>query len=214
MTSRTPEQQHLLDQLTCIAEGLGRSLAPFCEVIVNDLLAPDQAVVAIHNNQSGRAVGDPATELGLARIADPALPQVLANYPNRFPDGRPCKGTSIGIRDSAGNYVAALCLNVDLTPVLNVQALLGQFARTEGPAPVPESLAPAGAAAIRQHIDGFAARHGTTARALKAEERRALLRELKDAGLTEMRRAMETVAAHLGVSRATVYKDFNSQGKS
>jgi len=32
-----------------------------------------------------------------------------------------------------------------------------------------------------------------------------LLRELGDAGLLEMRRSMETIAAHLGVSRATVY---------
>lgn len=212
MMTRTPEQRHLLEQVQQIAEGLGRSLAPFCEVIVNDLLDADRAVVAIHNNLSGRAVGDPATELGLARIADPAMPQVLANYPNRFPDGRPCKGTSVGIRDSHGNYVAALCLNMDLTPVHAAQALLAQFGNTDGSAQVAESLAPAGAAAIRQHIDGFAARHGTTARALKADARRALLRELKDAGLTDMRRAMETVAAHLGVSRATVYKDFNFGG--
>jgi predicted transcriptional regulator YheO len=212
MTIRTPEQRHLLEQVQQIAEGLGRSLAPFCEVIVNDLLDADRAVVAIHNNLSGRAVGDPATELGLARIADPATPQVLANYPNRFPDGRPCKGTSVGIRDSHGNYVAALCLNMDLTPVHAAQALLAQFGRTDDSVPVAESLAPAGAAAIRQHIDAFAARHGTTARALKAEARRTLLRELKEAGLTDMRRAMETVAAHLGVSRATVYKDFNFGG--
>lgn len=212
MKTRTAEQRHLLEQVQQIAEGLGRSLAPFCEVIVNDLLDADRAVVAIHNNLSGRAVGDPATELGLARIADPATPQVLANYPNRFPDGRQCKGTSVGIRDSHGNYVAALCLNMDLTPVHAAQALLAQFGSTDGSAPVSESLAPAGAAAIRQHIDAFAARHGTTARALKAEARRALLRELKDAGLTDMRRAMETVATHLGVSRATVYKDFNFGG--
>ncbi|WP_373791716.1 helix-turn-helix domain-containing protein, partial [Delftia acidovorans] len=36
-------------------------------------------------------------------------------------------------------------------------------------------------------------------------ERRALVRELKGAGLLDVRRSMETIAAHLGVSRATVY---------
>ena len=33
------------------------------------------------------------------------------------------------------------------------------------------------------------------------------MRELKDAGLDQVRRAMDIVAAHLNVSRATVYKD-------
>ena len=48
---------------------------------------PRQAIRAIENNLSGRRVGDSATELGLARIADPEYPSVIQNYPNQFPDG-------------------------------------------------------------------------------------------------------------------------------
>jgi predicted transcriptional regulator YheO len=208
MTKRSIEQQHLLEQLRQVAEGLGRTLAPFTEVVLHDLRDPGHAVLAIHNNLSGRVVGEPATELGLARIADPSFPQVLANYPNTFPDGRPAKSTSIGIKDQDGQYTAALCLNVDLNLFRSLQAMLGQFGNVEPAAVVAESLAPAaGAGAIRAHIEQFAARLSTTPRALKAGERRALLRELGDAGLLEMRRSMETIAAHLGVSRATVYND-------
>ncbi|QGZ39327.1 putative transcriptional regulator YheO [Pseudoduganella flava] len=200
------EHDHLLDQLRHVAAGLGQTLAPFCEVVLHDLLDPEHAVLAIHNNQSGRAVGDPATELGLARIANAGYAQVVANYPNRFPDGRPAKSTSIGIRDSGGRYIAALCLNVDVSLFRSLEALLGQFGRTEG-AQVLETLEPSGTEALRRYIDQFAARHNTTPRALKAAERRLLLQELKDAGMTDVRRAMETVAACLGVSRATVYND-------
>ena len=46
-----------------------------------------------------------------------------------------------------------------------------------------------------------------TPRSLRAGDRRALLKELKGAGLLDLRRAMGTIAAHLGVSRATVYSD-------
>jgi predicted transcriptional regulator YheO len=42
---------------------------------------------------------------------------------------------------------------------------------------------------------------------LSAEDRRALLKELKDAGCMEVRRSSEIIAAHLGISRATVYAD-------
>ena len=91
MAKRTPEQRLLLEQVQQIADGLARTFAPFCEVVVHDLLDPAHAVLAIHNNLSGREVGDPATELGLARIQDPAFEQVIANYANRFPDGRQAK---------------------------------------------------------------------------------------------------------------------------
>ena len=204
---KTFEHRNLLAQLQQVADGLGKTLAPFCEVVLHDLTEPDHAILAIHNNLSGRTVGEPATELGLARAADPTLAQVIANYPNTFPDGRLAKSTSVGIRDSEGRYVAALCLNVDLTVFRSLNTMLTQFGSVDTAAAVSDTLQPAGADAIRLRIDDFAARHGTTPRALKTDERRALMRELKDSGLSDVRRAMEIVAAYLNVSRATVYND-------
>ncbi|USX13655.1 PAS domain-containing protein [Oxalobacteraceae bacterium OTU3CAMAD1] len=204
---KTPEQQNLLAQMKQVADGLGQTLAPFCEVVLHDLLDPEHAILAIHNNLSGRSVGAPATELGLARAADPDFAQVIANYPNTFADGRLAKSTSIGIKDSEGRYVAALCMNVDLTVFRSLNSLLTQFGNVNTAAGVSETLEPAGADALRARIDQFAARLATTPRALKADERKALMRELKEAGLSDVRRAMEIVAAYLNVSRATVYND-------
>lgn len=206
MKKITPEQEALISQMEQIAEGLSQTFSPFCEVVLHDLRDPDHAILAIHNNLSGRDVGDPATELGLARIADPAYPQIIANYPNQFKDGRQVKSTSIGIKDASGKYVAALCMNIDLSLFRGLQGMLEQFGSFSGDRP-HESLESSGADTIRAKIDQFAARLATTPRALKAADRRVLLQELKDAGLLEIRKAMETVASHLGVSRATVYSD-------
>ncbi|MEO6852316.1 MAG: PAS domain-containing protein [Rhodoferax sp.] len=205
MKKSTPEQQILLAQMQQVAQGLAATFAPFCEVVLHDLRTPSHSILAIHNNLSGRQVGDPTTELGLARIADPGYPQVIANYANQFADGRQAKSTSIGIKDSNGQYIAALCMNVDLTQIRSVQHVLGQFGSVDATKVPKESLDPAGADVLRSRIDAFAARLSTTPRALKTEERRSLLRELKDTGCMDIRRAMETVALHLGVSRATVY---------
>ena len=207
MKKATVEQKALLEQIKQVALGLGETFAPFCEVVVHDLLDPTHAILAIHNNLSGRAVGEPATELGLARIADPAYPQVIANYANQFTDGRQAKSTSVGIKDAEGRYVAALCLNVDLTLFRGMQGMLDRFGGTDAAPGIKESLDPGNADAIRSRIDQFAARLATTPRSLKIGERRALMHELKNAGCLEVRRAMEVVALHLGVSRATVYND-------
>ena len=205
MKKRNEEQTALLSQLEQVAQGLSATFAPFCEVVLHDLLDPKHSILAIHNNLSGRSVGDPTTELGLARIADPQYPQVIANYANHFADGRPAKSTSIGIKDSSGRYVAALCMNVDMTLFRSLQNALGQFGTIDAGTALKESLDPAGANALRARIDQFAARIASTPRSLKTDERRALLRELKDSGCMDIRRAMETVALHLGVSRAAVY---------
>lgn len=205
MPKRTDDQRLLLSQLKQVAEGLAATFAPFCEVVVHDLLDPKQAILAIHNNLSGREVGSPATELGLARILDPDYPQVIANYPNRFADGRQTKSTSIGVKDSEGRYIAALCMNIDLTLFRGLQSAMSQFVAVDTTSAPPESLDPASADAIRGRIDQFAARLATTPRALKADERRALIKELKTVGLLDVRRSMETVAAHLGISRASAY---------
>ena len=203
----TAEQKLLFDQLQQVAQGLGETFAPFCEVVLHDLTDPRQAIVAIHNNLSGREVGQPATELGLARIADPDYAQVISNYANSFADGRQAKSTSIGIKGADGAYVAALCLNVDLTLFQGLQSAIGQFVSVDTQNTLRESLNPVGAEAIRAQIDRFAARRATTPRALATEDRRVLLRELREAGCMEVRRASDIIAAHLGVSRATVYAD-------
>ncbi|MFG3255109.1 transcriptional regulator [Streptomyces sp. NPDC048172] len=196
-----------MDQLQQVAQGLAATFAPFCEVVVHDLRDPEHAIVAIENNLSGRAVGDPATELGLARLADDAYPQVLANYPNRFADGRRAKSTSVGIKDEDGRYAAALCLNVDMTVFDGIGNVLERFGRYDGAAAPGESLDPANTEGIRARIDAFAAQQATTPRALRTEQRRALVRQLKTQGFMEVRRSAETIADHLGVSRATVYAD-------
>ncbi|MFK7699732.1 helix-turn-helix transcriptional regulator [Pseudomonas caspiana] len=203
MSDVSAETRNLLEQLKQVAQGLGETFGPFCEVVVHDLQTPDHAIYAIHNNLSGRKVGDPATELGLARIADPSYPQVIANYANRFPDGRQAKSTSIGIRNVEGQYVAALCMNVDLTLFQGVQTAMAQFTRVD--CVVDESLEVDSAQSIRKRIDEFAGRSASTPRSLKADERRALLRELKASGALEVRKSMDVVAQHLGVSRAAAY---------
>lgn len=201
--------QALLSQLEQIAKGIGETFSPFCEVVVHDLLDPQHAILSIHNNLSGRQVGSPATELGLARIADPVYPQIIANYDNRFADGRRAKSTSIGIKDEQGRYVAALCLNVDLNMFGMLQNMLTQFCHT-GNSAIKETLDPANGETLHDYIDKFAASRGKTPQGLKASERRELLAELKQAGYLEVRKAIDTIARHLGVSRATLYNDAKS----
>ncbi|MFF7966834.1 transcriptional regulator [Streptomyces sp. NPDC007903] len=201
------EDEHLLGEAEKVAVALGRMFPGLCEVVLHDLRDPDHAIRVIENNLSGRVPGDPATELGLARIADPRYPDVVQNYPNRFPDGRPAKSTSIGIRNSAGEYIAALCLNLDvsvLSPVALALANLVATGTEHGAEPL-ETLRDRRARELRGTVEELAARRGGTPRSLGRDAKRELVRHLHGEGWFDSRDAAQTIADLLGVSRATVY---------
>ncbi|MFD4791634.1 transcriptional regulator [Streptomyces sp. NPDC058459] len=201
------EDERLLGEAEKIAVALGRMFPGLCEVVLHDLRDPAHAIRVIENNLSGRAHGDPATELGLARIADPRYPDVVQNYPNRFPDGRPAKSTSIGIRNSAGEYIAALCLNLDvsvLSPVALTLANLVATGTEHGAEPL-ERLRDRRARELRGTVEEMAARRGGTPRSLSRETKRELVRQLREDGWFDSRDAAQGIADLLGVSRATVY---------
>ncbi|MEU6772342.1 PAS domain-containing protein [Streptomyces sp. NPDC046759] len=190
-----------------IAVALGRMFPGLCEVVLHDLRNPDHAIRAIENNLSGRQVGDSATELGLARIEDPDYPSVIQNYPNRFPDGRPAKSTSIGIKNLAGEYIAALCLNLDVSVLSPVTLALSNLVATDTEyreQPL-ETLRDRYARELRQTVEAHAAERAATPRSLSRDDKKALVRQLQRDGYFDSRDAAQTIADLLGVSRATVY---------
>ncbi|MFG2123501.1 transcriptional regulator [Streptomyces sp. NPDC048710] len=206
-TAAAEADEHLIRETEKIAVALGRMFPGLCEVVLHDLRDPEQAIRAIENNLSGRQVGDSATELGLARIADPQYPSVIQNYPNQFPDGRPAKSTSIGIKNSAGEYIAALCLNLDVSVLSPVTLALANLVATdtEHREQPLETLRDRNARELRQAVEALAAERGGTPRSLGREGKKALVRQLHSDGYFDSRDAAQAIADLLGVSRATVY---------
>lgn len=200
------EHDLLLREASKIVEALGLTLAPFCEVVLHDLTRPDHAIVRIENNLSGRRVGDTATELGLARISDPGMPDQIVNYVNKLPDGRPLKSTSIGLRDSDGKFIAAICMNFDVGFFGDVVSYIQEFTRaTPLNIGITEFSGGPGRETLEDVVRQFAAKRNVQPRALSAAQRHELIAELKRSGMLELRGALSRVATLLGVSRTTIY---------
>ncbi|WP_141580828.1 transcriptional regulator [Actinomadura sp. WMMA1423] len=206
MTSEDPDE-HLLLEAEKIAIAIGRMFPGLCEVVLHDLRRPEHAIRVIENNLSGRGVGDSATELGLRRIADPEYASVIQNYPNRFPDGRPVKSTSIGIKNAQGRYVGALCLNLDVSTLSPLTLTLANLVATEaGHREEPlETLRNRTDRELRELVETFAAERAAAPRALDRAAKKELVRRLHRGGYFATRGSTEAIADLLGVSRSTVY---------
>lgn len=200
------EDELLLREGAKIVAALGKMFAPCCEVVLHDLSGAEPSIVAIETPLSGRKLGDAVTEMGLARISDPGFPDVVQNYPNAFPDGRPVKSTSIGLRNSEGRFVAALCLNLDVSLFSPMQKVLEQFiASGSNAAPVRETLRARSLDDVRHTIETFAAQFNMQPRMLPVSKRRVLIQQLEEGGLLQLRGAASMAAEVLGISRTSVY---------
>ncbi|MFE0019498.1 transcriptional regulator [Amycolatopsis sp. NPDC059021] len=200
------EDELLLRETGKIAVAIGRMFPGLCEVVLHDLRDPDHTVRVIESNLSGRAPGDPATELGLARIQDPDYPEVLQNYPNTFPDGRPAKSTSIGVKNSEGTYVAALCLNLDVSLFASAAKSLANLVRTdEQEQPLTETLRARTAGELRSLVEEFAAAHGQTPRGLAPAAKKELVKTLQEQGFLQVKHSVPALTELLGLARATIY---------
>jgi len=202
--AKSSERQWLLAEAKKIGSALAESLAPLCEVVVHDLTDPEHTIVFIGNNLSGRAVGDAATEMGLARMTDPEFPDVVANYANKFSDGRPAKSTSVGLRDKSGKYIAAICLNIDLSYLQGISGYFNALMQTRTAA-IDETLAAKPSDRLYAKIADFAAKRNRDARALTSEDKRTLIRQLDNDGDLEIRGAAERIGTLIGLSRSNVY---------
>lgn len=205
-TKKLSENTLLLREARKIVSALGKMFAPSCEVVLHDLTKPQNAIIAIENPLSGRKVNQATTEMGLARVKNPHFPDIVQNYTNTLPDGRSVKSTSIGIKNSKGKYIAAICLNLDVSLFSSVAKVLEQLVSSEeSVAPVRETLLSRSTDDIRKAIENFSARHQLQPRALNTHLRNELILQLHDSGLLQLRGAATIIAEALGISRGSVY---------
>ena len=204
------DNQWLLREASKITGALGEMFAPLCEVVLHDLTDPEHAIIQIENNLSGRSIGEPATELGLARMADPDFPEVLANYANSFADGRAVKSTSIGLKDKSGRYVAAICLNLDISYLRSISTYFGEMTRIKSvDVEIDERLTRRAMPDISTRILAYSAARNREPRALSSEEKGELIQQLIGEGALERRGAAETIASMIGASRSNIYYYIN-----
>lgn len=203
--SKISERDLILREAGKIAEALAETFAPICEVVLHDLTNPAHAIVKIENNISGRSVGDPATELGLARIGDPDFPDKLVNYANTLNDGRVVKSTSIGLKDSGGTYVAALCLNIDVSYLNGMADYIRNLTAIHDIDGVSERLQVPRSDDIMKFVRDYALARNKEPKSLSTAEKRDLMALLQQEGLMSLKGAIDVVAKALGTSRSSIY---------
>lgn len=226
---RSVDGERLIAVFSALVEPIGRSLPASSEVVLHDLSLLPNSIIAIHGDVTGRQVGDPATNLLLEKAVSGSFEHQVG-YETTLPDGRRMKSSTMVIRDVAGNPVAALCINTDLSHWYSVQRIarmmIGEEPTTPSTSPVAvsdiaetdtEADGPGAGEVFAHDVDELAAhliheavqKTGVPVDLMQKKHKVAVVRDLKARGMFLLRDAVDMIASSLGVTRFTIYNYLN-----
>lgn len=108
---------------------IAAEFGPKCEVVLHDWSKPyDKSIVAIENGHvSDRHVGDGGSNLGLEVMRGTSDGSNQLNYITQTQNGRLLRSSSLYLDDKEGNKIGALCINYDITELVEMQREVGQM---------------------------------------------------------------------------------------
>lgn len=199
----------LLNHYTKLAKVLAEMFSPVLEVLVHDLRKPEQSIIAIYNSHiTGREVGGGATDLGLRRLSDNSVPDVLVNYANEAPDGRPLKSSTVAIRNSDGILLGSICFNLDTSYFSQFSTFIQQFISAETNSILTggedfHAISPK--QEIHEEINRILLERNWQTKRLSNDDKKQIVSELKRLGMFNKKAAVSTVAKELQLTRPTIY---------
>lgn len=216
----TDERVLLIRALGGLVESLGSALPPNSEMLLHDLAKLPNSIVAIHGDLTHRNVGDPATDLLLAAAQRGDL-RTRVGYETRLADGRRLRSSTVIVRGSAGNPIAAVCINSDLSAWESIHQLsalmLAGSADADASAPVVGEAADASEELFTSDVDELAlhlieratAASGVPIELMRKQHKIEIVRELESRGFFMLKGAADKAASALRVSRFTIYNYLN-----
>lgn len=194
----SPKQRY--SHLFPICEGISAWLYPHAEVVIHDLKS--DTIVGIWNNLSRRTAGEASLieeDVQFQQEADVYGPYTKSNW-----DGRSLKCISSVIKDSDGERIGLLCLNLDTSRFDAMKAFIDSF--TETASSLPTALSKRDwREQINESLSIFLREENTAITALKRAQKIAFIKCLDERNLFATRNAAQHVASVLSVSRATIY---------
>jgi predicted transcriptional regulator YheO len=185
----------VLSALVPTVNSLAAALGPGTEVLLHDLSALPNSIVAIAGDLTGRQVGGPMTDLLLGLVRRGST-QDLTNYETYAPDGRVIRSSTVFLRDADGVAVGCLCVNSD-------QGLSGRAER------VVEAFPGDVDTLQRLLVERAVADVAVPVELMKKSHKSQVVKVLDDAGYFLIKDSVDHLAGALDVTRYTIYNYLN-----
>jgi predicted transcriptional regulator YheO len=197
-----------LEALFPIASGIAETFGKNAEVVVHDLGQPENSLIFMAGNITGRKLGAPLTNLVLEAIkksGDNA--SNLIGYQSTTKDGKMLKCSTIFVRDDQGKIIGCFCINLDITDFLTCQKILEYHTRTDNQVEnnTQEEFYNDVNDAMGGIVQSVLNNYPIPVKLMEKEDKLQIVKRLDEKGVFLVKGAIDHVATILGVSRYTIY---------
>ncbi len=198
------ERSAIMEFLKRLTEGLGQALGPNCEIVLHDFGQPEQSIVAIANGHvTGRAVGDTLDVLGFQLLRQGPTGDLL-HYRTNAKNGKVLRSSTIFLRGDDGNIFGAMCVNSDISSLLNFNEWLRRELSSEEGL-VEEHFEHSVEEVLDRLITTALDSTGKQVNDLTREEKVSIVAQLEARGAFLIRYSVDRVAERLNLSKYTIY---------
>ncbi len=199
-----PVTSEVLTALIPTVNSLAAALGPGTEVVLHDLGALPNSIIAIAGDLTGRKVGGPMTDLLLGLVRR-GTTQDLAGYETYAPDGRVIHSSTVFLRDDRGVAVGCLCVNSDPGPNRRSDTADAAVSGVSAVEAFPGDVDTLQRLLVERAVTAV----GVPVELMKKSHKSQVVRVLDEAGLFLIRDSVDYLAGVLGVTRYTIYNYLN-----
>ena len=198
-----------LDNIRSILKAIGAHFGPDCEVVLHDFTnGYESCIVAIENGHvTGRTVGSSITSSGLEALTkDPdQLGDGLYNYVSTGSDGRLIRSSTALLRDETGKVMGSVCLNQDISQLLQAEKILHSLTRLEPGQHMGEVFAQNVDDLLDHYLLQCARLTGRTPGTMNKEEITRSLEFLESKGVFRIKKSGDRVCETFGITKYQLY---------
>ncbi|WP_462411529.1 helix-turn-helix transcriptional regulator [Neobacillus sp. Marseille-QA0830] len=219
---------HQLQPFIPLVEFLGSVMGSHCEIVLHDVSNVENSIVAISNSHiSNRKVGGSLTDLALKVLKNKSNLEkdFLINYSGKTQDGKIVRSSTFFIKDDIGDVVGMLCVNMDVSQLVNTRNLIDTL--INGSQDLPSNGLYLNGKSLEESekpIEDFhtSIEDLTTSIILQTlseakispdrmspDEKMEIVKQLNEKGVFLIKGAVAEVAVHMCTSEATIYRYLN-----
>lgn len=208
---RTIERKHLINMYADFAEFLAEVYGESCEIVLHEITHEGSSIVAIKNGHiSNRIVGAENDDILKRKLYNSKDEKYVTNMFHKTVTGEHMKSNSFFIKDSVGELIGILCVNVELSSMIALNKLTEQFLSGFLNSSIEEIYSDENEETIEEYtfrtIKKIINQSEIPVERMNMEEKIDILRLLKEKGVFRIKGVVREVAKHLDVSETSIYR--------
>ncbi|WES67304.1 helix-turn-helix transcriptional regulator [Superficieibacter sp. HKU1] len=204
--------QESLDFLLPMMEGIAGQFGDNCEVVLHDhSQGLESSIIAIINGHvTGRKVGDPSSNLGLEVLRGSDVNGDRHNYFTKTREGKTLRSTSVYLRNNQKQVIGALCINLDISDILQAEKMLNKMAGRPDNAPTsPKEVNEVFVKDVSELLDYLIAECMTLIDVpvsnMTRQDKLNAIKFFDDKGVFLIKKSGERICEFLNISKYTLY---------